>query len=1099
MPKHPDIDKVILIGSGPIQIGQAAEFDFSGTQACKSLREEGVSVVLVNSNPATIMTDPDVADITYIEPIRSDIIADIIAKEKPYGIVAGLGGQTGLNITTELAEKGILDKYDIQVLGTPLEAIYNAEDRGLFKQMIEQIGEKAPRSEAVSSIKDAMKVMKELHLPLIIRPAYTLGGFGGGIARTKSELKSIVERGLNRSRIHQVLVEESVLGWKEFEYEVMRDANDTCITICNMENIDPMGIHTGESIVVTPAQTLSDTDHQTLRSAAIKIIRALGIEGGCNIQFAVRDEEYYVIEVNPRVSRSSALASKATGYPIARVAAKIAIGLTLDEIPNGVTKETPASFEPTVDYTVLKIPRWPFDKFTTADKTLTTAMKSTGEVMAIGRTLEESIHKAVRSLDIQMRFGEWRGDEIEELLRTPTDERLFIIYHALRHGFNMSQFEELGDVAVQRTARVVIPTEFQQLQSLRDFNSEKIAKLTSIDPFFIRKIQNIIDMEERLRKRMSVDNLRMAKRMGFTDERIAELTGRRREDINDLRRKSGIKHTYKMVDTCAAEFEAKTPYYYSTYETQCEANPSDRRKVLILGAGPIRIGQGIEFDYCTVHAVLALREEGIETHIINNNPETVSTDYDVSDKLFFEPLTLEDVMNVIETERPYGVAVQFGGQASVNLAIPLEKELKRRSDLDTVILGTSPESINIAEDRYLFSNLLRKLNIPQPDNGSANSVEEAKEVAKRIGYPILVRPSYVLGGRAMEIVYDETDLERYVREAVKVSHEHPVLIDSFLQGATEIDVDAVSDGENVLIGAIMEHIEEAGIHSGDSACVIPPQSLDDDVLQTVRDYTKQIALALQVKGLINLQMAAKDGRVYVFEANPRSSRTVPYVCKTVGIPLVKIAAKVMIGHSLEKLGYAEVKDIPYVSVKEVVLPFDKLPGADPILGPEMRSTGEVMGIDRDFARTFFKAELSAGNALPTEGTVFISVQDDDKPAMVSITKKMQDAGLKLIGTAGTARYLKEHGIQIDVIKKIHEGSPNIIGRMRRKEVHLVINTATSKLSLKDGYDMRRAAVDFNIPYITTIQAAKAAADAIDMAKKGKMTINSIQDYQRELL
>ncbi|ATZ60980.2 MAG: carbamoyl-phosphate synthase large subunit [Methanosarcinales archaeon Met12] len=1065
MPKHPDINKVLLIGSGPIQIGQAAEFDFSGTQACKSLREEGVSVVLVNSNPATIMTDPDIADTTYIEPINSDIIAEIIAKERPDGIVAGFGGQTGLNITTELAEKGVLDKYGIRVLGTPLEAIYNAEDRNRFKHLMERIGERVPRSKAVSSIKDAVKAMEELHLPLIIRPAYTLGGFGGGIARTKSELESIVERGLNRSRIQQVLVEESVLGWKEFEYEVMRDANDTCITICNMENFDPMGVHTGESIVVTPAQTLSDRDHQTLRSAAIKIIRALGIEGGCNIQFAVRGDEYYVIEVNPRVSRSSALASKATGYSIARVAAKIAIGLTLDEIPNGVTKETPASFEPTVDYVVLKIPRWPFDKFTTADKTLTTAMKSTGEVMAIGRTLEEAIHKAVRSLDIGMRFGEWRGSEIEELLRTPTDERLFVIYHALRHGFK----------------------------------SEKIAEMTSIDPFFIKKIQNIIDMEERLRKRMSIDDLRMAKRMGFTDERIAELTEKRREDINDLRRKADIKHTYKMVDTCAAEFEAKTPYYYSTYETQCEANPSDRRKVLILGAGPIRIGQGIEFDYCTVHAVLALREEGIETHIINNNPETVSTDYDISDKLFFEPLTLEDVMNVIETERPYGVAVQFGGQTSVNLAIPLEKELKRRSDLDTVILGTSPESINIAEDRYLFSNLLKKLDIPQPDNGSATSVEDAKGVAKRIGYPILVRPSYVLGGRAMEIVYDEKDLDRYVREAVKVSHEHPVLIDSFLRGATEIDVDAVSDGKNVLIGAIMEHIEEAGIHSGDSACVIPPQSLGDDVLQTVRDYTKRIALALQVKGLINLQMAAKDGKVYVFEANPRSSRTIPYVCKTVGIPLAKIAAKVMIGHSLEELGYADVPDIPYVSVKEVVLPFDKLPGADSILGPEMRSTGEVMGIDRDFAMAFFKAELSADNALPTEGTVFISVQDDDKPAMVSITRKMQDAGLKLVGTAGTARYLKEHGIQIDVIKKIYEGSPNIIGMMRGKEVHLVINTPTSKLSLKDGYDMRRAAVDFNIPYITTIQAAKAAADAINMAKKGKMTINPIQDYQRELV
>jgi len=872
--------------------------------------------------------------------LRADIVAEIIAKERPDGVLAGMGGQTGLNITSELAEKGVLDEYDVHVLGTPLEAIYDTEDRDRFKHAMERIGEEVPRSRAVSSIEEAM----------------TLGGYGSGVAKNEDELRNIVEKGLKRSRIHQVLVEESVLGWKEIEYEVMRDAKDTCITVCSMENVDPMGIHTGESIVVAPVQTLTDREHQMLRSAAIKIIRALGIEGGCNIQFALRGDEYRVIEVNPRVSRSSALASKATGYPIARVAAKIAIGLTLDEIPNDVTKETPASFEPTVDYTVLKIPRWPFDKFVTADRTLTTAMKSTGEVMAIGRTLEEALQKAVRSLDIDMQLGDgvWSEEEIRTLLQKPTDERLFVIYYALRHGISV----------------------------------EEIAGLSKIDPFFITKLKNVIDMEDVLRKNLSVETLRIAKRMGFTDERIAGLTGKKRDEVNDLRRKSDIRTTYKMVDTCAAEFEAKTPYYYSAYETQCEAMPSDRKKVLIIGAGPIRIGQGIEFDYCTVHAVLALKEEGIEAHIINNNPETVSTDYDTSDKLFFEPLTLEDVINVIEVERPYGVMVQFGGQTSVNLAIPLERELKRRRDLKTIILGTSPASMDIAEDRDLFSKLLKKLNIPQPDSGSATTLDGAKEAAKRIGYPILVRPSYVLGGRAMEIVYDEADLERYMREAVRVSHEHPVLVDRFLQGAVEIDVDAVSDGKDVLIGGIMEHIEEAGIHSGDSACVIPPQSLSENTLQTVRDYVKRIALALEVKGLVNIQMAVKDDVVYVLEANPRSSRTIPYVSKATGIPLAKIAAKVMIGHTLKELGFAETPKIKQVSVKEVVLPFDKLPGADPILGPEMRSTGEVMGIDYDFAKAFFKAELSADNPLPAEGTVFISVRDEDKPALVDIAKKI---------------------------------------------------------------------------------------------------------------
>ncbi len=1065
MPKRSDIKKVLLIGSGPIIIGQAAEFDFSGTQACKALREEGVSVVLVNSNPATIMTDPDMADAVYIEPIVPEIVAEIIEKERPDGIVAGLGGQTGLNITSELAEMGVLEKYGVKLLGTPLKAIYDSEDRDRFRLAMQSIGEKVPRSRAVTNVEDALKVEDELGLPLIIRAAYTLGGTGSGIARTIDELKTIVDSGLKRSRIHQVLVEECVLGWKEFEYEVMRDARNTCITICNMENIDPMGIHTGESIVVTPSQTLSDEDHQMLRSTAIKIIRALGIEGGCNIQFALKDHEYRVIEVNPRVSRSSALASKATGYPIARVAAKIAAGLYLDEIQNDVTKTTPASFEPTIDYVVVKIPRWPFDKFTTADSRLGTSMKSTGEVMAIGRTIEEALQKAIRSLDIDkdLGYGDWTREQTIDLLRYPTDERLFAVYRALKSGFTI----------------------------------EEIARLTDWDPFFIKKIRLIIDMEEKLQSEgLNKENIRNAKRMGFTDERISNFVKKSRRDVNSYRRKQDIVSTYKMVDTCAAEFEARTPYYYSTYETQCEASPTQRKKVLIIGAGPIRIGQGIEFDYCTVHAVLALREEGIEAQIVNNNPETVSTDYDTSDRLFFEPITLEDVMNIIEREKPYGVMVQFGGQTSVNLAVPLQKELNRRKDLPTKILGTSPEMIEVAEDRELFSKLCKKLKILQPNSGCAMSYEEAKQIARKIGYPLLVRPSYVLGGRAMELVNDEKELERYMREAVKVSREHPVLIDDFLDNATEIDVDAVCDGKDVLIGAIMEHIEEAGIHSGDSATVIPPQSLSKETLDKVREYTRKIALGLNVIGIVNIQLAVREGKVYVLEANPRSSRTIPYVSKATGIPLAKIAAKVMMGHKLRELGYTEEPAPKHVSIKEVVLPFDKLPGADPILGPEMKSTGEVMGIDRDFGLSFFKAELAAGNPLPLKGKVFISIKDEDKLAMVKIASDLLDSGLELVATSGTAAFLQKHGLKVEAIKKIFEGSPNVIDLMRRGEVGLVINTPTSKLSQtrKDGYDIRRSAVDMAVPYVTTIQAARASADAIKAVKSGRITISSIQGY-----
>jgi len=1069
MPKRNDIHKVLLIGSGPIQIGQAAEFDFSGSQACKSLREEGIEVVLVNSNPATIMTDPDMADKVYIEPLVPEIVAKIIEKERPDGIIAGIGGQTGLNITSELAEMGVLEKYNVEVLGTSVRSIQVAEDRDLFKKAMQRVGEPVPRSVAVNSMEEALAAMEEMGLPLVVRPAYTLGGSGGGMARNREELIKICELGLKRSRINQVLLEESVEGWTELEYEVMRDKNNTCITICNMENMDPMGIHTGESIVVTPIQTLSDQQIQMLRSSAINIIRTLGIEGGCNIQFAVKNGEYRVIEVNPRVSRSSALASKATGYPIARVTAKIAIGMTLDEIRNDVTKETPASFEPTVDYVVTKIPRWPFDKFVKADNTLTTAMKSTGEVMAIGRSYEESLMKAVRSLDLDKDFGYagkytiWTDEEIRSLLKFPTDDRLFAIYQALK----------------------------------RAMTSEEISRLTGIEPYFLYRIENIIAVEDEVRKEMNPEILRKAKRTGFTDEQIARISGKTREEITDLRISLGIIPAYKMVDTCAAEFEAKTPYYYSSYDTECELKSSDRKKVLILGSGPIRIGQGIEFDYCTVHAVMALREQGIEAHIVNNNPETVSTDYDTSDKLFFEPVTLEDVMNILEKEQHYGVMVQFGGQTAINLAIPLEKEIARRG-LKTKILGTSPDSIDLAEDRERFNKLMQDLNIPQPNAGIAFSSAEAKVVAARIGYPVLVRPSYVLGGRAMEIVYDEAGLEVYMREAVRVSHEHPVLIDDFLQNAVEIDVDAVCDGTDVLIGAIMEHIEEAGIHSGDSACMIPPQTLPGVVLEVVRDYVRRIALALQVKGIVNLQMAYKDGTVYVLEANPRSSRTIPFVSKAVGLPLAKIAANVMIGRTLKEQGCTREPKTPYVSVKEVLLPFDRLPGADVLLGPEMRSTGEVMGIDYNLGLAFFKAELSADNRLPLDGLVFISVRDEDKAAVAVAAKKISEAGLKIIATDNTAEYLKRSGLNVERVNKIFNGSPNVLDYMKRGEVKLIINTPTTKQSVKDGYQIRRSAVDYHVPYITTIQAAQAAADAILKARTDQITIKALGEYHKEV-
>lgn len=1051
MPKKPHINKVLLIGSGPIQIGQAAEFDFSGSQACRSLKEEDVTVVLVNSNPATIQTDPEMADVIYVEPLKADIIAKIIEKEKPDGILSGMGGQTGLNLTAELAEMGALE--GVEILGTPLEAIYRGEDREQFRDLMQNIGEPVPRSMILERMEQIDEALETVGLPAIIRPAYTLGGSGGGVAYTHEELRRIVEIGLSRSRIHQVLIEESVMGWQEIEFEVMRDAADTCVIICGMENVDPMGIHTGESVVVAPILSLRDDEFQVLRQSAIKIIRALDVQGGCNIQFAYLNGEYRVIEVNPRVSRSSALASKATGYPIARVAAKIAIGLRLDEITNSVTGTTAASFEPSIDYVVIKVPRWPFDKFKTADRTITTAMKSTGEVMAIGRTLEEAFMKALRSLDTDI-IHHTNPSEIRMILSRPTDERFGCLFDAFHAGFSV----------------------------------EEVADITKILPFFLEKIHNIVRMQDVLEQNPTIEDILTAKRYGFSTDEILRRTGKPRDEIEAI---IGAP-TYKMVDTCAAEFHATTPYFYSCWEQECEIEKNDHRKVLILGSGPIRIGQGIEFDYCTVHAVKALREEDIEVHIVNNNPETVSTDFDTSDRLFFDPMELEDVMNILKKDCYDGVMVQFGGQNSVNLAVPIEREIGYYG-LATRILGTSPNAMDIAEDRDRFSRLLDDLGIPSPPNGAAYSEGQAREIAAKIGYPVLVRPSYVLGGRAMELVYDEVELERYIKEAVRVSRQHPVLIDSFLQNAIEIDVDAVSDGEEVLIGGIMEHIEEAGVHSGDSACVIPPQSLTADVIEKVREYTEKISLSIGVVGLINIQYAVKDGIVYVLEANPRASRTIPFVSKATGIPLAKIAAKVMVGKKLAELGYHERK-IAHVAIKEVLLPFNKLPGVDTVLGPEMKSTGEVMGIDYEFGHAFYKACIAAENALPVEGIVFISVNQWQKEEILPIARKLQELGLSLVGTSGTVEFLNRNGVASNLVRKVSEGSPNVIDMLRKGEISLIINTPAGKYARQDHEQIMRAAVDYGIPYITTLQAAKAAALAIEAIRREEITIEPLSHY-----
>ncbi len=1054
MPIDKDIKKVLIIGSGPIQIGQAAEFDYSGSQACKSLREAGIETVLVNSNPATIQTDMDMADTVYTEPLTPEIVSEIIKKENVDAILPTMGGQTGLNIATGLGDLGLLD--GIKVLGSDIQTIKDVEDRDLFGHFMDKLNEPIPKCHAVESVEEAIEAVKDIGYPVIVRPAFTLGGTGGGVAYNEEELIEIATHGLDMSFINQVLIDESVLGWKEFEYEVMRDKEDTCIIVCNMENIDPMGIHTGESVVVAPAQNLNDRDSQALRDASIKIIRALGIQGGCNIQFAVNPEtgEYKVIEVNPRVSRSSALASKATGYPIAKISSKIALGMTLDEIKNDITKETPASFEPAIDYVVVKIPRWPFDKFRGINREIGVQMKATGEVMAIGRTFEEAIQKAIRSLDMGHDGFEY-VEYTEDDLANPTDERLFQLYSAIKDGMDL----------------------------------DKIQKLTNIDKFFLYKIRNIVNFENEVteEKLNDADFLRKAKQMGCSNKRLAALSNQTEEYIRNLLNRFNIKQSYKMVDTCAAEFEAKTPYYYSTYDSGNELKSSNKKKIVILGAGPIRIGQGIEFDYCCVHSSLALKDEGIETILINNNPETVSTDYDISDKLFFEPITFEDVMGIIDQEKPDGVIVQFGGQTSINLAVPL-------ANAGVKILGTPYESIDGVEDRELFAKLLNKLHIHQAPYGTANSFEEAREIAERITFPVLVRPSYVIGGRAMEIVYDNNELEKYMKEAVKVSPEHPILVDKFLEDAIELDVDVLCDGEEVFIAGIMEHIEEAGVHSGDSACVIPPQTIPEHILNTIREYSTKLALELDVKGLMNIQYAVKldEEMVYIIEANPRASRTVPFVSKAIGVPLAKVATWIMTGAKLKDFNLTKEIKIDHVAVKESVFPFLKLPESDTVLGPEMKSTGESIGVDENFGMAFYKSQLAAGMDLPKEGKIFISVKEQDKKKIRPIAEKAANLGFELAATSGTADAAK--GVDIEKIKKVSQGSPNIRDAILNKEIDLIINTSEGKQSAQDGYIIRRLAIELGIPYVTTLSGARAALNAIEAVQNNEITVKSLNEH-----
>ena len=1069
MPKRKDLKKIMIIGSGPIIIGQASEFDYSGTQACKILREEGYKVVLANSNPATIMTDPEFSDKTYIEPLIPEFVEKIIKIERPDAILPTLGGQTGLNIAVSLDKMGTLEKYGVELIGASVDVINKAEDRELFKEVMGKIDLYVPPSGYVNNLSDALKIAGRLKYPLVVRPSFTLGGLGGGVAFNKEEFIDIVTRGLDLSPVSQVLIEKSVAGWKEFELEVMRDKNDNVVIVCSIENFDPMGVHTGDSITVAPAQTLTNHEYQIMRNAGLKIIRAIGVEtGGSNIQFAINPEngKLAVIEMNPRVSRSSALASKATGFPIAKIATKLAIGYTLDEIPNDITKKTPACFEPSIDYVVVKFPRWSFEKFPNTDVSLTTRMKSVGESMAIGRTFKEALQKSIRSLEID-RYGlgcDGRDNIIEEnisqMLAIPNQDRLFYIKHSFEKGET----------------------------------TENIFNYTKIDPWFLENIKQLVDFEKGFKnkniKNISEDEIREAKKMGYSDLQLAFLLKCSEKDIRDFRKKAGIKVVFKTVDTCAAEFEAYTPYYYSTYENENEIADSSKKKIIILGSGPNRIGQGIEFDYCCVHASFALRDEGFETIMINCNPETVSTDYDTSDRLYFEPLTFEDVMNVIEYEKPYGVIVQFGGQTPLKLAMKLQ-------DAGVNILGTSPDNIDVAEDRKRFGGILNSLNIPQPENGTAMTVSEAKLIAEKIGYPLLVRPSYVLGGRAMVIVYNEENLIDYVENAFKVSPGFPVLIDKFLEQATEVDVDAIFDGEEIFIGGIMEHIEEAGIHSGDSACVIPPFALSSDIVDIIKDYTFKIAETLNVIGLINIQYAVKNSVVYVLEANPRASRTVPFVSKSIKIPLAKIAALVMSGKKLKDINFKRVDSnkLDYFSIKEAVLPFSRFPGTDTILGPEMKSTGEVMGIDKNFGIAFAKSQLAVNQKFPQSGTIFFSVKDRDKNDIASLAKKIANLGFNIITTKGTGEFLEKMGIKCDKVLKIREGRPNVLDLLKNGEIDLIINTPEGSEARSDGYYLRTAASVLNVPCITTISGASAAIQGIyELKINSNINVKAIQDY-----
>jgi len=1072
MPKRTDIQKIMLIGSGPIVIGQACEFDYSGTQACKALKEEGYEIVLVNSNPATIMTDPETADRTYIEPITAEICEKIIGAERPQALLPTLGGQTGLNTAVELAESGVLDQYGVELIGAKLDAIRTAEDRELFKAAMDQAGLEMPRGFFVPSLEEGMRQQEQLGYPIILRPSYTLGGSGGGVAYNAEEFERKLIHGLDLSPINEVLIEESVLGWKEFELEVMRDHNDNVVIICPIENFDPMGVHTGDSITVAPAQTLTDKEYQAMRDAAIKVIRAIGVDtGGSNIQFAVHPDNgrMVVIEMNPRVSRSSALASKATGFPIAKIAAKLAVGYTLDEIPNDITRETPASFEPTIDYVVTKIPRFTFEKFPDTPDALDTQMRSVGETMAIGRTFKESLQKGLRSLEIG-RAG-WGTDgkdfdaekitdkELQECLITANSRRLFYIKAAIEKGYS----------------------------------HEELYKLTSIDPWFLDNLCQIFELEQRLKKEDVFQDPALflqAKQCGFSDRQLAFLQGCDENSLRQRRLEQGIRAVFKTVDTCAAEFEAYTPYHYSTYERENEARRSKKEKIMILGGGPNRIGQGIEFDYCCVHACFALKEDGFETIMVNSNPETVSTDYDTADKLYFEPLTVEDVLSIVDCEQPAGVIVQFGGQTPLNLALALEAA-------GVPIIGTPPRSIDLAEDRERFGDLMHELGLSQPENGTARSLAAARAAAERIGYPLLVRPSYVLGGRAMVIVYDAASLENYMREAIEVSPERPILIDRYLEGAQEFDVDAVADSRDVVIGGIMQHIEHAGVHSGDSACTLPPYDIAPEHLARLREQTHALARALDVVGLMNVQYAIHQGTVYVLEVNPRASRTVPFVSKAIGRPLAKIAARVMAGKSLQEQGFTEEVVPEHISVKEAVLPFIKFPGADSLLGPEMKSTGEVMGIGGEFGMAFLKAQLGAGFALPANGRIFISVNDGDKEAVLPIARRLRAAGFDLLATQGTRKFLEAHGVAAEMVRKVHEGRPHVEDAIRSNMVGLVINSPLDESSQYDDVMVRRAAIMNNIPYTTTLAGAQAATAGIEALQQNELTVRALQDYHRE--